>query len=840
MKKTWTKSDLTQGQLEKEFIRALNGYRPQAQSAQQPNQTKEEYHPQSSEHQYPAYEEPTSAMSSQTAQEQTRHLQEEHPPRKREEHPDARQEISPQKLDQPGPRATAAIKTKDTAEEPMAPKSQTEKLSRKIRDMVEEARREQEKEEEAGESQEGILYLWDFGGQIEFYATHHLFLEADAINIIVLDMSKSLSETLGGRDKKSEFGVPTTQEEFLCYWMRSVCENWQKEMNEDDGKKREPGEEKQRQEETRTAKGDKEKVAVVLTHKACFSQREQKASIEQFKRDIDYILKHNDLPTVNYENIFALDNELSGEEEFNTLRQKLFGLIHQEKILLEPGAEKKLWGLELPTRWLALEADLHKTGQQHLSIQKVLDMAKEVGMDPREDVEDFLRFHHAIGDLMHFPFPPALRDRVIVDPQWLVDAFKAIITAAQFVADIPEAAELITCGQVSKAALTKLWIAKHVVKLQKRQHEDKDGERRRKKQEEFGEAKEMENEKQVKKQVDFLIELMAKFDLILKLGIEDTEEELDQKFLVPCMLPHGTEEARKSIGFFQDMSLAFKAKFCLTTTSQFPVGTFGKLVPKLHRKWPLLDAHASQRSASFQVCSDDVRIVLTVTQKRANAIEVTVWINSHTISRNPIREILQVRQVLRPMLGDLKCTKFKLLCPHWRPQDSMFTNNPPYMVQLRSKRAEGGQMLMEPEYKRCLCHRKQLDHALEAILPGQDAMLVLSTGITCMNFRTTIFNCKTCSSDASGTFSCNSRDAPAPRATCDVRRAAQNPRAPYVPRRTDTSYVVQLKVPVECDLLPCECRVQPCSSVATFLFFQMKLHTTSGWKETWNLRQPWW
>ena len=50
--------------------------------------------------------------------------------------------------------------------------------------------------ENTQQKQTGKLRLWDFGGQTEFYATHHMFLDPDSFNIVVLDISKDMKSDL--------------------------------------------------------------------------------------------------------------------------------------------------------------------------------------------------------------------------------------------------------------------------------------------------------------------------------------------------------------------------------------------------------------------------------------------------------------------------------------------------------------------------------------------------------------------------------------------------------------------------------------------------------------------
>ena len=83
------------------------------------------------------------------------------------------------------------------------------------------------------------ITLWDLGGQNEFMATHHMFLNVETTSLIVMDITKSLDDPVG-KDPKS--GHPNTALEILRYWLNA----FQVETIE---KKRKPN------------------IAIVLTHK---------------------------------------------------------------------------------------------------------------------------------------------------------------------------------------------------------------------------------------------------------------------------------------------------------------------------------------------------------------------------------------------------------------------------------------------------------------------------------------------------------------------------------------------------------------------------------------------
>ena len=95
------------------------------------------------------------------------------------------------------------------------------------------------------------------GASTEFYTTHHMFLDAEPLNIIVLDISKDLKAVLQ-RPKSLAEGIPTTQEEFLYYWLKTL-------------------ESKARKQQIPT------QVTVVLTHNDLIPSDRKKQFTEEFK-----------------------------------------------------------------------------------------------------------------------------------------------------------------------------------------------------------------------------------------------------------------------------------------------------------------------------------------------------------------------------------------------------------------------------------------------------------------------------------------------------------------------------------------------------------------------------
>ncbi len=302
----------------------------------------------------------------------------------------------------------------------------------------------------------GVLQLWDFGGQTEFYTTHHMFLDADAVNIIVMDISKPLKRKLTNQhaEDKQLVGNPVTPEDFLCYWLRTI-------QVKAVGKEIQPT------------------VLLVLTHIDEIAVAEQETYIDSFKVDVKNIIQKKQLPCIHDKNMFVVDNKNGPAADFAQLRKCVQIVTTREAN----------WGSLRPIRWLKLEAEMKQMIDKrrnvpltHVSFNDVKDLSKIYHMD-KEELEACLLFLHRVGDLIWFP-DKGLRDVITVNPQWLVDTFQVLVTSEQFIRrrHLQDAAFLlIKHGIVSFRSLERFWAGNDV---------------------------------------RFLVEIMMKFDLILPVESE--------------------------------------------------------------------------------------------------------------------------------------------------------------------------------------------------------------------------------------------------------------------------------------------------------------------------------
>ena len=134
--------------------------------------------------------------------------------------------------------------------------------------------------------------------------------------------------------------------------------------------------------------------------------------------------------------IFALSNKERDDAQLNDLRSTILELCQV----------KPTFGIEVPCTWLKCEVDLQtwcqNLNKKYFTLQEIQEyMAKQIRMS-EEQVAAFVRFHGSYGNLI------LANDSQVIfsDPQYLIDAFRAVIIMRQF-SDISKLS-LETQGQI--------------------------------------------------------------------------------------------------------------------------------------------------------------------------------------------------------------------------------------------------------------------------------------------------------------------------------------------------------------------------------------------------------
>ena len=266
------------------------------------------------------------------------------------------------------------------------------------------------------EDEEVHAVLWDFAGQSVYYTTHPIFLTPRAIYLLAYDLSKNPCEKAQPVPRQGLFqkfadscGLEFNSD-YLDFWMSSVASL-------------------AIQEETDQVRSDYEvlpdklpAVFLVCTHadKPYDSLREPKTLANEL-----YGSLQNKPYNMHLRNLFVVDNTKSGRGSecpgVKHLREELRTVAKQLPQMREP----------IPIRWLNYEWKLQakKKLKEWIDLHEAKRIAsEECNIVDGKEFRTVLNFLHDKRILIHFSDTPELDRLVVLDPRWLVDVFKKVIT----------------------------------------------------------------------------------------------------------------------------------------------------------------------------------------------------------------------------------------------------------------------------------------------------------------------------------------------------------------------------------------------------------------------------
>ncbi|XP_053375689.1 uncharacterized protein LOC123535374 isoform X2 [Mercenaria mercenaria] len=274
-----------------------------------------------------------------------------------------------------------------------------------------------------------VFDIWDFGGQYIFYATHTIFHSKRAIYLLVFDLTLDLNQCILDEQYPSE-SENRNMKYFMQFWMSSIHSF------------------------VGSADGSLPKVILVGTHKDKLrgKKHEKERYIKTYFEDIRQIFDGTNLSNHIHSDDFAVDNTDSKDPSLNALRE---AIIRTGDELSET--------VEIPLKWIQLEKSLLE--RKHLKLISVkfvmaIDSGNEFPLGDMEQIKVFLRYHHAKGTLVYFDEEP-ISEYVVLDPQYLIDAFKCIITSERFCTNEPEIRPLwktlLSEGRLEKQLIDRQW-----------------------------------------------------------------------------------------------------------------------------------------------------------------------------------------------------------------------------------------------------------------------------------------------------------------------------------------------------------------------------------------------
>ncbi|XP_063408102.1 uncharacterized protein LOC134691488 [Mytilus trossulus] len=321
------------------------------------------------------------------------------------------------------------------------------------------------------------LFLWDFAGDEEFYHTHQTFLSPDAIYLVVTKLNEA-------DDKQAQ--------DLFQLWMDSIhCySRLEEDIYKSDVKKR-------------ISEDLDPPIVIVGTWKDALISDVQ---------EIDEACS---------ESIFKYTENMS-EDEIRHIRQEYFisntdddpSVFQQiREDILYLARKMKTWNQVYPLKFIQLEKRLQKKKKELPIIS--FNEIQHISMDTHHPLNDeelrlFLEFHHEIRALVYFKDLPSY---IILDTQWLSDAFRCIVTAKKFraisIRNRTKWDELFNRGKLHSEVLEDIF---------------------------------RKSENNFSKHKDHILNVMEKFDIIIRpniCNISETERDAgDDKplYYIPCMI----------------------------------------------------------------------------------------------------------------------------------------------------------------------------------------------------------------------------------------------------------------------------------------------------------------
>ncbi|XP_062597903.1 uncharacterized protein LOC134259323, partial [Saccostrea cucullata] len=272
------------------------------------------------------------------------------------------------------------------------------------------------------------LTFFDFGGQCAYYACHQIYLTRRAFYIVVVDASKDLDQVVDTAvcDQMDTVFSGWTYSEYFVFWLKSI-HTYCSPVNH--------------------GSEDKVEVLIVATH--------WDKTIYKDKKDFLQSL-YNVLPNNSH-----LSQYLREDRCFLAQFPPFQSLGDLERCIIDITLKSK-WSEKIPHEWIFLNDEINeKNNNKPMLTSRELCNRMPVEEKAKEgNAFDMLRYYHDAGKCLFFN-ETRLRESVVIDVQWFINAFKTIITdnlhVQGIIANKKEWKEYYSTGNLEDSLLVGIW-----------------------------------------------------------------------------------------------------------------------------------------------------------------------------------------------------------------------------------------------------------------------------------------------------------------------------------------------------------------------------------------------
>ncbi|XP_060554331.1 probable serine/threonine-protein kinase roco4, partial [Ruditapes philippinarum] len=252
------------------------------------------------------------------------------------------------------------------------------------------------------DSKTADVSIWDFAGQTEFYDTHQVFLTKKAVYLLVTDISKQVNDIVEDGNKNWKIS------EFVDFWLTSIYEFCG----------------------TKDSYGPP--VILVGAFADKLKQESKEETISTFFYNLRRCLMDHEATFNLLKKCIPIDNSIK-DDNIEELKRYI---VEEAEQASKQASKQEYWGELYPAKFITLERSIVKLkdkGEKILKKDQLFELNAKlpVPIKQEEGLDLFLRFHHDSGNILYFS-EEELSQTIVLDPQWLIDAFKSLITARYF------------------------------------------------------------------------------------------------------------------------------------------------------------------------------------------------------------------------------------------------------------------------------------------------------------------------------------------------------------------------------------------------------------------------